>query len=99
MRIRIENTSEIRRSAGSIRAIVPQRVPAHITGGGFVDSSRDRRKIRRHMMLEAIFTNVVQKLLHLRNLDYAGAAKGVERIISEAAFANVAAHFPGGVIS
>ena len=51
------------------------------------------------MMLESVFTDVMQKFLHLRNLDHASAAESVERIISEAAFTNIAAHLTGGVVS
>src|SRR3954463_13627071 len=51
------------------------------------------------MMLKAVFADVMKKLLHFGNLDHACATEGVQGIISEASFANVAAHLACSVVS
>ena len=61
-------------------------------------AAADGRKIRGHVMLESVFADVVQQLLHLRNLHHAGAAKRVQRIVGKRAFAHVAAHLAAGVV-
>ena len=58
----------------------------------------DTGKIGGHVMLETVFADVVQQLLHLRNFDHAGAAESIQRIVGESAFADVAAHLAGGVV-
>src|SRR3954468_13297922 len=98
MRISVDGRPFISRSAGCVRTIVPQRVPSHIPSGGFVDSSSNRRQVRGNVVLKTVFANVMQKLLHLRNLDHASAAERIEWIIREATFANVAAHSACSVI-
>ena len=45
-------------------------------------------------MLEAVLADVAQQLLQARNLHDAGAAEGLERVVGELAFADVAANLP-----
>src|SRR5438552_15719962 len=49
-------------------------------------------------MLEAVLANEVQQLLHPWDLNYARTSEGIQRVVSESALANVAAHFARGVI-
>src|SRR5437773_6069242 len=44
-------------------------------------------------MFEPAFADVAEKLLQLRNMHDAGAAKGFERIVCKISFADVAANF------
>src|SRR5437016_11859347 len=44
-------------------------------------------------MFEPAFADVAEKLLQLRNMHDAGAAKGFERIVGKISFADVAANF------
>src|SRR5438445_11400079 len=50
------------------------------------------------MVLESVFADVMQQLLHLRNFDHSSAAKRVQRVIREPAFSNVAAHLPCSIV-
>ena len=77
---------------------MPIHLPAEIASGGLVDCAGNRGEIGRHMMFETVFANVVEKVLQPRDLDDSGAAKGIQRIIGEAALANVATHFARCVI-
>src|SRR5215472_4879078 len=50
------------------------------------------------MVLEAIFADVAQELLHLRNLHHPGPAEGIQRIIRKPALAYVTADPPGEIV-
>jgi len=50
------------------------------------------------VVLEAALANVAEQFLQVRDLDDAGSAEGVERIVGESAVADVAAHFACGVV-
>src|SRR5579864_502851 len=86
-------------SAGPVRCLVPVRFPPEVSSGGFMNCSGHAGKVRRNVMFEAVFANVVQQLLHFRNLHNPSPSEGIEWDIGEAAFANVAAHSSRGVIS
>ena len=77
---------------------MPVGVPTEIASRGLVNRSGNLGEIRRHVVLKSVLANEVQQLLHLRNFDHAGATEGVERIISEPALANIAAHFASSVV-
>src|SRR5277367_5293802 len=77
---------------------MPMRLPTKIASGSLVHRGGDGGEIRGDMVLEAVFADVAQKLLHVRNLNHAGAAKRFQGIISERAPADVAADFPREVI-
>src|SRR6202167_1107044 len=98
---RISWMGSARENSGLLRASasVPVRVPLHIVRRYFVHNSRNGRKVRGNVMFETVFTNVTQQFLHARNLDHSGAAEGLQRIISEPAFAHVAANHAVLVIS
>src|ERR1700674_2405406 len=50
------------------------------------------------MVLESVFTDVTQKSLHLRDLDYPGAPKGFQGIVRERTHADVATNSSRPVI-
>ena len=72
-----------RRSLRPTLIRVPVHLPAEIARRGFVHRRRDARKIRGHVMLEAVLADVVQQLLHARNLHHARAAERFQRIVGE----------------
>src|SRR5580693_9563330 len=43
-------------------------------------------------MLEAVFTNVTQQFLHVRNFHHTGAAESFQRIVGKSPFADVTAN-------
>src|ERR1700761_1864648 len=73
-------------------------VPAEITRGGFVDGACYGGEVGGDVVLESALADVAQELLHLRNFDDARATEGLERIVGEFAFADVAANFSSEVI-
>src|SRR5690348_910930 len=84
--------------ACAIWALVPVRFPTQITGGRFVDRSRYGREVRRDVVLETIFTDVVKQFLHPGNFNHACAAESVERIVGEAPFADVSSHLARSIV-
>jgi len=54
---------------------MPVRIPAKISNGGFMEHSGNVEKFAATWCLESVFTDVMQKLLQLRDLDYPGAPK------------------------
>jgi hypothetical protein len=46
------------------------------------------------VVLEAVLADVAEELLHVGDLDHAGAAEGVERVVGEGALADVAGEMP-----
>src|ERR1700733_662350 len=50
------------------------------------------------MVLKAALADKMQQLLQFRNLNHARAAEGVERVVGESSFSNVAAHLPASII-
>src|SRR5579863_5854417 len=79
-----------RHSSRLASAPVPVRIPAHVVCCYFMDDSSDGGKVRGDVMLEAVFADVTQQLLHVRNLDDSCAAEGFQRIIGKASFAHIA---------
>ena len=55
-----------------------------------MDRRSGRREVRRDMMLKAVLADVAQQLLHLRNLNHASAAKGIQRIVGKRTLADIA---------
>src|SRR6202789_3017068 len=49
-------------------------------------------------MFEVVLADVAEELLHVGDLDDAGSSKGVERVVGEFAFADVAGDFAGEVV-
>jgi peptide-methionine (R)-S-oxide reductase len=85
-------------SARSVRPYMPIHVPGEIPRRCFVYRGTDTGQICGHVMLETVFANVMEKLLHFRNLHYAGTPKRIERIVGKPPFPNIATHFAGGII-
>src|SRR5580704_6704267 len=73
-------------------------VPAEVAGGGFVDGVRNRGEISGDVMLEAVFADVAEQFLEMRDFYYAGAAESFEGIVGEGAFAYVAGNFSGEIV-
>src|SRR5258706_5621456 len=80
--------------------IIPMQVhlPTEIAADSFVGRARDRGKVCRHVVLKTVFADVAKKTLKLRNFDDARTAKGVERIVSECAFADISTHDSSRVV-
>ena len=70
---------------------VPVHRPAEVFAGGLVDGGGGGGEVGGDVVLEAVLADVAQQLLHVGDLDHAGAAEGVERIVGEGALADVAA--------
>ncbi len=77
---------------------MPVHVPAEVARGCLVDRPGHGGKIRGDVMLEAVFANVVEQPLHLRNFDDPRAAESVERIVGKFAFADIAANLASSVV-
>src|SRR5208282_2993771 len=73
-------------------------VPAEVAGGGFVNGGGNRGKICGDVMFEAVFADVAEQFLEMRDFYYAGAAKGFEGIVGESAFTDVARDFSGEIV-
>src|SRR5580704_2229269 len=73
-------------------------VPAEIAGGGFVDGMRYRGEICGYVMFEAVFADVAEQFLEMRDFYYAGAAESFEGIVSELALANISGDFACEVV-
>src|SRR5271168_860861 len=73
-------------------------VPAEIAGGGFVDGRGYRGEICGDVMFEAVFADVAEQFLEVRDFYYAGAAERFEGIVGEGALAYVAGNFSGAVV-
>ena len=71
--------------------------PAQVARGASCTAAR-RRQVGRDVVLEAVFADVAQQALQVGDADYAGAAEGVERIVGEFAFADVAADLAFAVV-
>src|ERR1700743_2146042 len=69
---------------------MPVHLPAKIPASRFMDGRCSGGEIRGHMVFKAVLTDISQQLLHLRNLNYAGSAKGLERIVGESTLADIA---------
>lgn len=63
-----------------------------------MEHSGNGGEIRSDVVLETVFTNVTEKFLHLRDLDYPGAPKGFQGIVSERTRADVTTNSPQPVI-
>jgi hypothetical protein len=63
-----------------------------------VHGSGNRRKICSYVMFKAIFADVVQQFLHLRDLNNSGTTEGIQWVIGKPSLTDVAAHFAGRVI-
>jgi len=50
-------------------------------------------------MFESIFADVTQQLLHMLNLNDAGASEGVQWILCEAPLSNITPHSARGIVS
>src|ERR1700730_7748441 len=50
------------------------------------------------MMLESIFTDIAQQLLHLRNFDHPSTAKRLQRIVGKSAASYVSANLPRRIV-
>jgi len=68
---------------------VPVHGPVEVFGGGFVDRGGGGGEAGGDVVLEAVLADVAEELLHVGDLDHAGAAEGVERFVGEGAFADV----------
>ena len=73
-------------------------VPAEVAGRGFVDGGGYRGKIRGDVVLKAVFADVAEKFLEMRDFYYAGATEGFEGIVGELTLADIAGNFSGEVV-
>ncbi len=77
---------------------VAVNVPAKILANSFFKHISAAGLANRDMMLEALFTYVLHKTIHVINLTNSYAAKSIERIIGELAFTNITTNFSFAVI-
>src|SRR5260370_41940270 len=77
---------------------MPVHLPAEVFGSSFVDRRCSRRKIRGDMMFEAVLADITQQILHLRNLNHACPAEGVQRIVGKRTLADIARDLSGKVV-
>jgi len=73
---------------------MPVHGPVEVFGGGFVDRGGGGGEAGGDVVLEAVLADVAEELLHVGDLDHAGAAEGVERVVGEGALADVAGEMP-----
>src|ERR1022692_2006310 len=73
-------------------------IPTQIPRGCFMHRPGYGRKVRRHVMLEAALTNETQQLLEMRDARHAGAAEGIQGIVGELAFPDVAADLAFAIV-
>ena len=78
--------------------LVPVHLPAEVLAGGLVDGGGGVGEVGGDVVLEAVFADVAEEVLHVGDLDDAGAAEGVEGIVGEGALADVAADLAGEVV-
>ena len=72
--------------------------PAEVLAGGLVDGGGGVREVGGDVVLEAVLADEAEEILHLGDLDDAGAAEGVEGVVGEGALADVAADLAGEVV-
>src|ERR1700759_5608032 len=73
-------------------------VPPEILRRRLIDGTCHLGEVRRHVMLESLFTDKSQQLLHMGNSYHARASKRLQRIVRELAFANIPANLACVVI-
>ena len=75
-----------------------KHAPTQVARGSFVHGRRYLRQVGRDVMLKAALANIPQEFLQLWNADHSGTAERIQRVISEFAFADVAADRPGAIV-
>src|SRR5690349_5661086 len=73
--------------------------PPQVAAGCLVHRTADLSQVGSDMVLKSLLADVAQQLLQSRDLDDAGAAEGIKRVIGELAFSHVAADFALPIVS
>src|SRR3954454_22314267 len=77
---------------------VPMHLPTQVLRRGLVHCGGGFAHVGGDVVLEAVLADVPEEVLQARDLDYPGAAEGLERVVGEGALADVAADLAGGVV-